>query len=93
MRDLFPATSFAAGSAALSSAGLDLLSQLLHMCPEKVPFFVLRVIICFLILLQRISAADALAHPWFAETPLPMTEDMMPKFKSKFSDDVENKAG
>ena len=33
---------------------------------------------------QRISAADALKHPWLArEEPLPTSLDMMPRVKSR----------
>lgn len=31
---------------------------------------------------NRISAADALEHPWFTEAPLPTPKHLMPKFAS-----------
>jgi hypothetical protein len=41
---------------------------------------------------QRISAADALRHPWLtSEAPLPTSLDMMPKVKSR-SQEIEEEA-
>ena len=40
---------------------------------------------------QRITAADALAHPWFTEAPLPTAIDMMPMVRSR-SQEIEDEA-
>jgi len=32
---------------------------------------------------QRISAEDAVAHPWFVEDPAPTPMECMPKFDSR----------
>ena len=46
----------------------------------------------FILFSQRISAADALSHPWLTvEAPLPTSMDMMPRVKPN-SQDVEEDA-
>ncbi len=34
---------------------------------------------------KRISAADALNHRWFKETPLPQKQELMPTFAPRVS--------
>jgi hypothetical protein len=42
--------------------------------------------------IQRISAADALRHPWLTtEAPLPTSLDIMPRVKSR-SQEIEEEA-
>ncbi|ODQ49933.1 Pkinase-domain-containing protein [Saitoella complicata NRRL Y-17804] len=50
----------------LTSAGVDLMSQLLTFDPKR-----------------RITAKEALEHPWFAEDPRPKHPDMFPSFPSR----------
>lgn len=43
-------------------------------------------ITCFT-LMQRITADDALNHPWFQEVPLPKSKDFMPTFPAQHAQD------
>jgi hypothetical protein len=82
LRELFPMTGFS-GNLPLTDCGLQLMNEFLNMDPTCVSFFC-TFIIFLLIWLQRITASDALSHPWLkTESPSPTLADLMPTFKSR----------
>lgn len=94
LRRKFPKVSFSGGMT-LSDEGVNFLSNMLMLDPKKVNFSLEinslqnEFITVFYFggndgTEQRITAADALQHPWLTqELPTPTTADHMPKFLSR----------
>lgn len=64
--------------------------------PGKTTIDRLHLLVCFMVVLliytchmvmQRITAEDALKHEWFHEVPLPKSKDFMPTFPAQHAQD------
>lgn len=86
----FPRQSFTSDKPSLTDAGFDLLCGLLTYDPKQVSVVaasgVLGLVhlpsVLTLRVAQRLTAAQALAHPYFSEQPPPQSKSLMPTFPS-----------